>query len=133
MLNPFPELLAFGLLSPFLIRVCLGVIFVRHGYFKLFKNRAEAAGSFAVVGVFANHMAVVVGMIEMVGGIMLLAGFLTQVVALILSAAVVITGVIKKKSAGMAQREIGFSAFVFLALVSLLFSGAGFLAFDLPL
>ncbi len=133
MLNPFPEFLAFGLLSPFIIRICLGTIFVRHGYFKLFKNREGAIDSFKMAGEWAKTLAVVVGSIELIGGIMLLAGFLIQIVALSLAVLVLVVAVLKKMSGDVPQRDLGFMAFLFLILISLLFSGAGFFAFDIPL
>ncbi len=133
MLNPFPELLAFGLLAPFIIRICLGTIFVRHGYFKLFKNSDETIDSFKVAGEWAKTLAVAVGSIELIGGIMLLAGFLIQIVALSLAVLVLVVVVFKKIGGDVSQRDLGFMAFLFLVLISLLFSGAGFFAFDIPL
>ncbi|MEK7081499.1 MAG: DoxX family protein [Patescibacteria group bacterium] len=132
MLNPFPELLTFGLLSPFIIRICLGAVFVRHGYFKLFKNRDEAVKNFGIAGEWTKILVIAIGSIELIGGIMLLAGFLTQVAAFSL-AALVLAIAIFKKVAGISGRNLGFMAFLFLTLVSLLFSGAGFFAFDVPL
>lgn len=133
MLNPFPELLAFGLLAPFIIRICLGTIFVRHGYFKLFKNHESAIGSFKMAGEWAKALVIAVGSIELIGGIMLLAGFLTQVVALSLAALVLVVTILKTKSDNVPGRDLGFMAFLFLTLISLIFSGAGFFAFDIPL
>ena len=132
MLNPFPEILAFGLLSPFIIRLCLGVIFVRHGYLKLFKNRDEAVALFEKAGRWAKTLVIAVGSIELIGGAMLFAGFLTQIAALSLATLVLAT-IIFKKVTGVPGKDLGFMAFLFLTLVSLLFSGAGFFAFDVPL
>ncbi len=133
MLNPFPELLAFGLISPFIVRVCLGVIFIRHGYFKLFKNRTEAAEIFRKAGELSIPLVLVIGSLEIVGGTMLLAGFLTQIAALGLAVLTLAVAVFKKTTGNTSQRDLGFSTFLFLILTSLLFSGAGFFAFDLPL
>lgn len=127
MLNPFPELLTFGLLSPFIIRICLGIMFVRHGYFKLFKNRDELAGK------TAKNVMIAVGSVEIIGGIMLLLGFLTQIAALVLAILVLSVAIYKKRSGGITKRDLSFAVFVFLILISLLFSGAGFFAFDVPL
>lgn len=133
MLNPFPELLAFGLLAPFIIRICLGTIFVRHGYFKLFKNHESAVSNFKIADEWAKALIIAVGSMELIGGIMLLAGFLTQVVALSLAVLVLIVTILKTKSDHVSGRDIGFMAFLFLTLISLIFSGAGFFAFDIPL
>lgn len=127
MLNPFPELLAFGLLAPFIIRICLGVMFIRHGYFKLFKNHDEPASK------TAKNLTITIGSIEVIGGITLLLGFLTQISALILATLVFVVTIFKKRSGETTRRDLGFAAFVFLILISLLFSGAGFFAFDIPL
>lgn len=127
MLNPFPELLTFGLLSPFIIRICLGIMFVRHGYFKLFKNRDELAGK------TAKNVMIAVGSVEIIGGIMLLLGFLTQIAALVLAILVLSVAIYKKRGGEITKRDLSFAVFVFLILISLLFSGAGFFAFDVPL
>lgn len=133
MLNPFPELLAFGLLAPFIIRVCLGVVFIGHGYFKLFKGHTEMIESFVNTGGAAKPLVIAVGSIELIGGVMLFAGFLTQVAALALAVITLAVLLFRKASGNISNRDFAFAVFLFLILISLVFSGAGFFAFDIPL
>lgn len=64
-------------------RVLLGVVLIAHGWEKLFTNGAGATGEFFnSVGVpAAQTAAVFAGLVELVGGILLIVGLLTPVVA----------------------------------------------------
>ena len=78
MLSIFPQLFAFSELAPFILRLVLGIIFIVHGYPKLFKAFGQTAGFFESVGIKpAKFWVVVVGISEFFGGIALLVGFLT--------------------------------------------------------
>jgi putative oxidoreductase len=70
-----------GLLS---LRAALGTIFFLHGYQNLFVTTAETLIQFERVGLrsYAAHLA---GVLEMFGGILLLAGLLTRLTALCLA------------------------------------------------
>lgn len=133
MLNPFPELLAFGLLAPFIIRICLGVVFIRHGYFKLFKGWVETVESFVNAGGTAKRFVIILGSVEIIGGIMLFLGFLTQIAALTLAVITLAVLLFRKASGNISNRDSAFAVFLSLILISLMFSGAGFFAFDIPL
>ena len=119
MVNPFPDLLSFGMLAPLIVRVFLGGYFLLYGYAigRAMLDKNATGPTFVNSGVV---------FVSFVGGLLVLAGFLTQIgaVALLLL------------SAYLAYAKRG-QAHIFLSLfaiaLSLLFSGAGALAFDLPL
>ena len=67
-----------------LLRGALGVIFVYHGYPKLFGHTREAMASFAHMG-FPNYFVYISGIIEVFCGCMLVAGLFTRVAGLLLA------------------------------------------------
>ncbi len=135
MLNPFPNLLTYSLLAPFILRLTLGFILANLGYLKLTTEKARWSVIFEFLNL-KNHSdlaARVIGTLEIVGGIMLIAGFYTQVAAL---AFVILNGVelyIEYNDETLLRRDIVFYGLIFVIALSLMFTGAGFLAFDIPL
>lgn len=118
MLSIFPDLLAYGLLAPFIIRVALGAYFL-YFVFKTAQNdlRKQTHSPF-LWGVIILPVAV--------GAILVLSGVFTQIGALIL-ALWTLAELFRAKENRLIM------LFAFAMALSLLFSGAGFLAFDLPL
>src|SRR3989344_8392904 len=114
MLSMFGDLLTFSLLAPFIIRLFLGLYFVLWGWSLL---RKPAEGS-----LFKKYF---LSAISLVGGIFVAVGFLTQIATLFLMIL----------SLYLAKRDSNRVTFIllFAMALSLLFSGAGFFAFDLPL
>lgn len=82
------------------LRVALGIIFMAHGYQKLFGGQFEAtAGFFEKVGIPApEFFAAVVGITEFFGGLLVLIGLLTRYASSFL-AVVMIVAIIKVKAA----------------------------------
>jgi putative oxidoreductase len=66
-----------------LLRVGLGVIFVFHGYPKLFTHTRDAMAAFERMG-FPGFFAYLAGVIEFFGGCMLIVGLFTRVAGLFL-------------------------------------------------
>ena len=67
------------------LRIVLGIIFIYHGYPKLFGGLAGTAQFFASIGMpCASCFAVVFGLVEFFGGIALIIGFLTRWASLFL-------------------------------------------------
>jgi len=120
MLNPFPELLTFSLLAPFLIRVVLAVLFISSGYFELKKSNVSLSS-------YSTNI------LKILGGLMLLIGFLTQIVSVVLSVVVLGTIIIKLRSKSYSRDDMSLRILMFIATISLLVSGAGAFAIDLPL
>ena len=72
-------------LALLLLRLALGVIFIYHGYPKLFGHTREAMRSFVQMG-FPGYFAYISGLIEFFGGCMLIAGLFTRVAGVLLAA-----------------------------------------------
>lgn len=75
-------LFVFGGIGIAFLRVVLGIILIAHGWPKIknIKGTAEWVGQIFRPGIF---WATVVSILEFVGGILLLAGFLTQLIAVL--------------------------------------------------
>ncbi len=134
MLNPFPELLTYSLLAPFILRVTLGFILVNLGYLKFKSEKSRWEIIFEMLHVKEKSLATkILASVEIVGGIALIAGFYTQIAALVFVILFGIEFFIEKREATLMKRDIVFYTVMFVIALSLLFSGAGFFAFDLPL
>jgi putative oxidoreductase len=67
-----------------LLRCALGAIFLYHGYPKLFTEAQRYAGAFPHMG-FPPYFAYIAGVLEFFGGILLIAGLFTRVIAALLT------------------------------------------------
>jgi putative oxidoreductase len=69
-----------------LLRIALGIAFLVHGWSKLSGGMDGVAGFFASLGIPAAALvAWIVMIVELVGGILLIVGFLTQIVGILLA------------------------------------------------
>jgi uncharacterized membrane protein YphA (DoxX/SURF4 family) len=134
MLNPFPDLLTYSLLAPLILRVVAGLIFIDLGVLA-FKNEKEAwITSLSILKMPNPKLAVkIFGTIEIAGGIMLILGFYTQVAALILTLLTFAESYVEYKDPAILKRNFIFYIMLLAIVLSLLLSGAGAFAFDLPL
>jgi len=134
MLNTFPDLLTYSLLAPFILRVVAGLIFINLGVLA-FKNEKERwIASLSVLKIPNPKLALkIFGAIEIAGGIMLILGFYTQIAALILGLLVFAETYIEYKDPLILKRNFVFYTMLLAIVLSLLLSGAGKPAFDLPL
>lgn len=134
MQNIFPYLLSWSLLSPFILRIVAGSYFVIIGYkglttewwerFDFFdKNRIHPAKLFATG----------TATIDLLAGIMLIMGFATQIVAMVLAIVCITAVLVKRQGEEFPSRSSHIYTILFFILVSLFISGAGFYAIDLPL
>lgn len=113
-----PDLLNYSQLAPTMLRVVIAIIFIHWAYrcFKSSPTRSE-------------HN-VILGMAYGILGVLFLAGIFTQFAALV---SVIILGVLLvRKAIGRALLTDGINYYllVFAIALSLLFTGAGFVAFD---
>ena len=67
-----------------LLRVAVGVIFIYHGYPKLFGHTRDTMQAFAHLGL-PSYFVYIAGVIEFFGGCMLVAGLFTRVAGLLLA------------------------------------------------
>ncbi len=119
MLSLFPTLLAYDGFAPFLLRLVLGSIFIYWSYEKLTKR--------------VDVRTTIIGAIEFVSGGLLIIGYLTQLAALITGLILAIHLVFKIKNKSFLNNGINYYLILFIISICILISGAGFIAFDLPL
>lgn len=134
MLNTFPDLLTYSLLAPLILRVLAGLIFIDLGIL-LFKGEKERwLASLSALKIPKPKIAIkIFGLIEIVGGAMLILGLYTQISALVLALLVFAEAYIEYKEPIILKRNFVFYVMLLAILLSLLLSGAGAFAFDLPL
>jgi len=114
-LSTFPELLTFGLFAPLILRLTAGL-------FILYRGSERYKKPYQITSVF-----------YFISGILLILGFYTQIAA-ILALLVLKFDFYTDKKIGLISREkFILQVVVNIIVISLLFTGPGFFAFDLPL
>lgn len=132
----FPQLFAYEQLAPLILRLAVGIIFIAHGYPKLFKNFSATAQFFESVNIKpAKLFVAVVGLTEFFGGIALILGFFTQIAALLIGVIMLVAIVYVKKIKFKQKLVEGyeFDLILLAATLTLIFLGPGAFAIDLPL
>ena len=122
MLSMIPALLTYQQVSPLIIRVVLGVTLFYFGYRKMI-GKGDSSGSNSTT----------FGAIEMFISVFLIIGLFTQIAALLNVVILIIKLGFKAKSGLLFSDGINYYILLLAMAISLLFTGAGFLAFDLPL
>lgn len=131
MLNPFPELFTYSLLAPFILRLVVGLIFIDLGVLAFRNEKERWVASLSTLKVPKPKLAVkIFGSIEVIGGLMLLVGFYTQIGALILALLTFAESYIEYKQPEVLKRNFVFYVMLLAIVLSLLFSGAGKFAID---
>lgn len=134
MLNIFPNFLNYALLAPFILRVVLGLIFVDLGALKFRSEKSRWMTSFDTLGLRPASLFVpLYALLQVIGGILLIIGLWTQVAALIF---VIFTGIelyIEWSAREVLKRDMVFYFLLFVISVSILLTGAGAYALDMPL
>ena len=133
MLNPFPELLSYSLIAPLAIRLALGLIFINLGYLKLGKEKALWTKFFETTPLPGGLTVQLFALIQIVGGVMLIAGLYTQIAALVFAVIVLLELFVEIREPALLQRGFVFYLLLFVTSLSLLLTGAGLFAIDLPL
>ncbi len=134
MLSLFPNLLTYEMFAPFLLRVVLGFVFITLGYLKLKKEKVRWNLLFEALRLKPSHLwTKIFGYIEIVGGGALIVGFSTQLVAILFACINLFELYIENKESTLLKRDLVFYLLLTTIAVSLVFTGPGFFAFDLPL
>jgi putative oxidoreductase len=134
MLNPFPELLSFTLMAPLLIRVAVGVFFISFGWNKLTKEREHRSSFFDSIGLRpAGVYVTLLGLLQIIIGVCLIIGFFTQVAAILATVIMFVSYIIKVRHPEMLFNTTSIYALLFIMALTLVFTGAGLFAIDLPL
>lgn len=118
--------------APTVLRLALGIVFVVHGYQKIFQQGFGNVGDFfAGLGIpAALFFAYVVSLVEFVGGILLLLGVYVRFVAVLLAVTMLVAGLVVHLPNGFAVSNSGYEYAMVLmfASVSLVLSGGGALS-----
>lgn len=134
MLSIFPSLLIFGIFAPFILRVTIGVYFLYTGYQHIQKEQKdivqEATQKF---GSFAKPLVITGVLFEIALGLLLVVGFLTQIASILGMIFVLKLLWFKNEYPHFVKNERVLYIIIFVILLSLLFTGAGAYAVDLPL
>ena len=134
MLNPFPELLDFGLLAPFLLRLAAGLVFFNLGALKLSRERKQWLTSFEILCLHpARFWVSFIALTQIIGSLMLLAGTYTQIAAMYFGWLTLAELIIENNAPYILKRGLPFYLLLFAISASLIFSGAGLFALDIPL
>jgi len=134
MLNPFPELLAFSQLGPFILRLVLGIIILDLGILKFKGEKSRWLASFEALGIRpADLMLAIYAFIQAVAGILLVVGLYTQWAALVMIIFLGLELGVEWRAREILKRDLSFYLLLFVIALSLLVTGAGAFAFDIPL
>ncbi|MEK7461651.1 MAG: DoxX family protein [Patescibacteria group bacterium] len=134
MLNPFPELLMYSSVGPLVLRVLLGLIFIDLGFLKFRSEKEAWLVSLETLGLRpADLFLPIYALLQIASGVLLLIGLWTQIAALIL---VILSGIelyIEWRAREILKRDVVFYLLIFIISLSLLLTGAGAYAIDIPL
>ncbi len=131
-LNTFPQLLTFGIFAPLVLRIIIGFIAINLGSLKLTKERSRWTALFDTIhfhpsGIFVRLFA----SIEIIGGLMLVGGAYTQIIAAVFSMIYLASAVLEYREEGIEERTLPFYILMFAISFSLIFTGAGAFGFDI--
>ncbi len=140
MLNPFPTLLNFSFFAPTILRVFIGVYFIHLGYIKYTKKEPTRDHTIDLL-YFFNSLSIgpsvyyvkTLAIIEMLVGVFLCAGFFVQISAIITTIISFVFLIISIKQKDLRILKPAEYALLFAISLSLIFTGAGLFAIDLPL
>lgn len=114
-LSTFPQLFFLGLLAPFLLRIAVGLFIIYLGKERYYKNTPWLS------------------VIYVISGICLFIGLYTQISAIVGIVLIAIELYLENAERKISLEKKILYVMAGVILLSLLFSGAGFLAFDRPL
>lgn len=110
--------------APLPIRIMTGLAFILHGLPK-FEDLVGTQGFFASVGIPAD-MALLIGLLEVVGGILLIVGLLTRITAILFAIEMICAILIVKAGNGfMGQGGFEVDLLLMSIAISLALSGPG--------
>lgn len=114
-----------------LLRLALGVIFIYHGYPKLFAHPKEWLDNFQHMG-FPRYFAYISGVIEFFGGLMLVAGLFTRVAGLLIAIemAIAVWRVHLPQGTVLDVHNYEFPLLLAVAAFALAATGAGMISLD---
>jgi len=114
--------LSYQQVGPFLIRIVLGVTLAYFGYHKILGTGQSSGSNSKTYGV-----------VEMLVAIFLIIGFWTQLAALLNAIILIIKLGFKIRQGKFLSDGVNYYILLLIMAISLIFTGAGFLAIDYPL
>jgi uncharacterized membrane protein YphA (DoxX/SURF4 family) len=134
MLSIFPELLGFSFIGATIVRISVGLVLLYIGLMTTGVKKISYTTEMKVRNYpLFNLLPFIFGVVEIVTGVFLIAGFLTQLMALI-GIYIFINLIFIEKHIG---RVFDYPNLFYISMIlvsfSILFLGPGILAFDLPL
>ena len=120
MLSVFPSFLSWSQVSPLIIRLTLGVVFIFWSYRAFLQKSLPISQK-------------IITIIEVIAGILLVIGLWTQVAALVIAIDLIVRLYQKATQRAFLSDGVNYYLILLVMAVSLLFTGAGFWSFDLPL
>mgnify|MGYP001946650287 FL=1 len=137
MLNIFPDLLFLQLLSPFMLRIAVGIMLFWIGYSYLLRDRETVVAQLSSKWPkCAPYFVPFGGVFYMITGIFLIAGLYTQgaaIAGILIAIDALFVKFLYKDLDKVAEYSKMFYILILIISLSLLFSGAGAFAIDLPL
>ncbi|WP_420632248.1 DoxX family protein [Candidatus Leptofilum sp.] len=110
-----------------IIRVAVGIIFFAHGWQKIFTFGFEGTGGFfGSIGIpAAGFFAIVVSLLELLGGLALILGIGTRIVGLLLAIDMIVALLVVHLPNGFFVSENGYEFVLILGVASLSFAITG--------
>lgn len=133
MLSVFPELLTFSLVAPFILRITIGGFMVFLGIRRRKVEVVTWDSLWSDTKIGSVPLGPVLAKIQIVIGIFIFIGLYTQIAVLLALAFIWLEYYKKSKALQTTLHELWLTIFMTAINISLLFLGAGLLAFDLPL
>lgn len=131
--NVFPEFLNYSALAPTILRIVLGLLVINLGYLKLNNEKQRWITLFETLNFKPSEIFTkVFSFIEIVGGIMLIFGIYTQAVALVFTVFYLCLAILDYEEDTLVKRNLPFYILLFAISLSLLLTGAGLFAVDMP-
>ncbi|NTV22632.1 MAG: DoxX family membrane protein [Candidatus Yonathbacteria bacterium] len=133
-LSFFPFLFSFSLFAPLLLRVATGIVFFRLGCTAVRAKRTELHTLLIpYTKTYTRTSILIIGTLECIGGTLLFFGLFTQLAALILLIITLGGLFMKYRFPDLLPHQLSFLSLLVVVLLSLLLSGPGAFAIDLPL
>ena len=132
MLNPFPDLLTYSFFAPTIVRMAAALIFFHLAYYHSQNKNSLAIISFPIVG-SGVWIVLLMASAEAIVGAGLFFGYVIQISAAVGAAIALKYFVLHTKFPQFFVLSRATTLLLFAMCVSLALSGAGAVAFDLPL
>jgi uncharacterized membrane protein YphA (DoxX/SURF4 family) len=123
MLSIFPSLLSYQEFSPFMIRIVLAITVAYFGYQEIIKYKQGPS----------RKSSLIYGIAKILVSIFVFIGLYTQLAALVIAVVLFVKLVLKAKKKELLTDGVDYYILLLALAISLILTGAGWWAFDLPL